>query len=307
MERYKVSGTDLSIPKIGLGCMRITGLKEVAKVRELIDTAMEAGINFFDHADIYAGGESEQIFGEAVKQGTLLARENMIIQTKCAIRPGMFDFSKEHILGSVDKSLKRLGMDYVDILLLHRPDTLMEPEEVAEAFDKLAASGKVRYFGVSNENGAQIALLNKYCDNKVRFNQMQLSVAYCPMIDAGFNVNMENDAGVNRDGQILEYCRYHDITLQAWSPFQYGFFGGVFVGSEKYPELNEKLDALAAKYKVSASAIAIAWILRHPAGIQPILGTTNAKRVREIAKAADIRLERKEWYDLYLAAGKKLP
>lgn len=291
--------------QIGLGCMRIAGLGTKQAVRTLIDTAMDQGINFFDHADIYAGGEAERIFGEAVDP---VLRENMILQTKCAIRPGVcYDFSKQHILESVDGSLKRLDTDYIDILLLHRPDTLMEPEEVAEAFDTLERQGKVRCFGVSNQNSAQIELLNHYCGNRIIVNQLQFSIAHCGIIDSGLNVNIHNDAGVDRDGGILEYCRLKGITIQAWSPFQYGMFEGVFLGSEKFPELNRLIDELAEKYHVSSNAIAVAWILRHPAKIQAVVGSTDPRRIADIARAADVTLTREEWYALYMAAGKRLP
>lgn len=297
-----------TVPKaseIGLGCMRLTGLENEKAVRELIETSMEEGINFFDHADIYAGGEAEAIFGRVV---TPEMRSRMVLQTKCAIRPGVcYDFSKEHILEAVDGSLKRLNTEYVDILLLHRPDALMDPEEVAEAFEALKKAGKVRCFGVSNHNPMQIELLNRYCGDAVRVNQIQFSVAHCPTIDAGLNVNIGNDAGCSRDGSLIEYCRIRDIRLQAWSPFQYGMFEGVFIGNEKFPELNRVLDRLAEKYGVTQNAIAVAWILRHPAGIQTIVGSMNKKRVKEICRAGKICLTREEWYELYLSAGKQLP
>lgn len=305
MKKISLGNGKLEVPQIGLGCMRITGLGTKQEVRELIDVAMDQGINFFDHADIYANGEAERIFGEAFDP-TL--REKVIIQTKCAIRPGIcYDFSRKHILESVEGSLKRLKTDYIDLLLLHRPDTLMEPEEVAEAFDTLERQGKVRYFGVSNQNSAQIELLNHYCGNKIIVNQLQLSIAHCDIIDSGFNVNIHNDAGVNRDGGILEYCRLKGITIQAWSPFQYGMFEGVFLGSDKFPKLNRLIDELAEKYHVTNNAIAIAWILRHPAKIQTIVGSTNKQRIRDIAQASDVVLTREEWYSLYMAADKQLP
>lgn len=305
MKTMKFGRTALQVPVIGLGCMRITGLNSVREVRTLVDTAMEQGVNFFDHADIYGKGESERIFGEAIDPAM---REKMIIQTKCGICPGIsYDFSKEHILKSVDESLKRLNTEYLDILLLHRPDTLMEPEEVAEAFDKLEASGKVRYFGVSNQNSMQMELLNKYCGNKIMADQLQFSIAHCDIIDSGINVNVHNDAGANRDGSVLEYCRLKEITIQAWSPFQYGMFEGVFLNNEKFPELNKKIAQLAEKYGVSNNAIAVAWILRHPARIQTIVGTTNKERLTQICHAAEIMITREEWYDLYMAAGKQLP
>lgn len=305
MKTTRISDEFQEVSRIGLGCMRLPGLPGEKEVRELVEGAMELGINFFDHADIYGGGEAEAMFGRAVP-GEL--REKMVIQTKCAIHPGCcYDFSKDHILASVDGSLKRLGTDYVDILLLHRPDALMEPEEVAEAFDILSASGKVKCFGVSNHNPMQIELLNSCCGGRIRVNQIQFSAAHCPTIDAGLNVNIQNDPGCNRDGSVIEYCRLKKIQLQAWSPFQYGMFEGIFIGSEKFPKLNEVLDRLAEKYGVTANAIAIAWILRHPAGIQAIVGSTNLNRLRDIAKASDVCLTREEWYEIYLSAGKMLP
>jgi predicted oxidoreductase len=275
-------------------------------ISHLIHAAMDVGITFFDHADIYGGGQSEAKFSEALDMSPSL-REKMVIQTKCGIRKGFFDFSKEHILAAVDGSLQRLRTDYVDVLLLHRPDALVEPEEVAEAFSSLQASGKVKYFGVSNQNPMQIELLKKFVTQKIVFNQLQFSITNTTMIDAGINVNMEIEPAINRDGSILDYCRLNDITIQPWSPFQYGFFEGVFLDNEKFPELNQKIDELAAAKGVSNSAIAIAWILRHPARMQPIIGTTNAGRVQDIAKASAITLTRPEWYEIYRAAGNKLP
>jgi len=305
MKQISIGGK-ISVPHIGVGCMRINGLESRA-VDSLVRASMEAGGNFFDHADIYGGGEAESHFADSVGMTPAL-RERMILQTKCGIRPGVcYDFSKEHILASVDGSLKRLKTDYVDILLLHRPDILAEPEEVAEAFDELEKSGKVRYFGVSNQNPAQISLLNKYCGGRVMIDQLQLSIAFCPMFDAGINVNMTNDEATARDGGIVDYCRLNAITIQAWSPFQYGFFEGVFLGSDKYPLLNGVIARLAEKYGVTNNAIVIAWILRHPAKIQAITGTTNLQRLLEIFEAEKAPLTREEWYELYLAAGKKLP
>lgn len=306
MNKMNLGRSGVEAPQIGLGCMRIAGL-ELSQGEKLIRTAMEHGINFFDHADIYGGGECESFFARACGMNDSL-REKIILQTKCSIRPGFFDFSKEYILRSVDGSLSRLKTDYVDFLLLHRPDTLMEPEEVAEAFRILKESGKVRHFGVSNENPGQIALLNKYCGDAIQVNQLQLSIAHCPIIDAGLNVNIDNAPAVNRDGGVLEYCRLNDITIQAWSPFQYGMFEGVFLGNtEKFPELNKVVDRLAQQYGVSNSAIAVAWLSRHPAKIQTIVGTTNPDRLASICESCSVFLTREEWYSLYLAAGKKLP
>ncbi|KKC30254.1 aldo/keto reductase [Caldanaerobacter subterraneus KAk] len=303
--KYINIGNEIKASSIALGCMRISG-KPIKQVEELIDTALGESINFFDHADIYGGGKSEEVFGKVLKKKKDL-REKIIIQTKCGIRNGYYDFSKEHILKSVEGSLKRLGTDYIDILLLHRPDTLMEPEEIAEAFSILHSSGKVRNFGVSNFNPMQIELLSKYLNQRIIVNQLQFSIAHTGMIDFGFNVNMKVDQAINRDGSVLEYCRLKGITIQAWSPFQYGFFEGTFLGNEKFKELNEKIDEIAIQKGVPSIAIPIAWILRHPAKIQAIVGTTNPARLKDICKAADIELTREEWYELYRSAGNKLP
>lgn len=305
MRNIILGTSNIKASNIGLGCMRIANMKKV-EVNKLVNIALEEGINFFDHADIYGGGKSEEIFSEAIGMNSAI-REKMIIQSKCSIRKGFYDYSKEHIVTSVDGILKRLGTDYIDILLLHRPDTLMEPEEVSEAFDELFKAGKVREFGVSNHNPMQIELLNKYLENKIIINQLQFSLMHTGIIDSGINVNMKVDSSIDRDGSILEYCRLKDITIQAWSPFQYGFFEGVFLNNDKFPELNKKIDELAEKKGVTNSAIATAWILRHPAKIQTIVGTTNASRLKDICKASEVELTREEWYELYRAAGNQLP
>ncbi|PJI08628.1 MULTISPECIES: aldo/keto reductase [Clostridium] len=291
--------------QISLGCMRINGIT-IEEASTLINTALDEGINFFDHADIYGGGECEEVFARAINMNPSV-REKLIIQSKCGIRKGYYDFSKEHILSSVDKSLKRLKTDYLDILLLHRPDTLMEPEEVAEAFDILYDSGKVKSFGVSNQNPMQMELMNKYLNHKIIINQLQFSIAHTGIIDSGINVNMKNNSSINRDGSVLEYCRLKGITIQPWSPFQYGFFEGVFLDNDKFPELNKKINEIAESRGVTNTTIAIAWILRHPAKMQPIVGTTNPKRLKEICKASEIELTRQEWYSIYRAAGNVLP
>ena len=305
MKYINVPNTDMSASEISLGCMRISKMTN-QEISTLIHTALEEGINFFDHADVYGGGKSEEKFAEALDMNSDL-REKMILQTKCGIRQGSFDFSKEHILEAVDGSLKRLRTDYVDVLLLHRPDALVEPEEVAEAFTILESSGKVKYFGVSNQNPMQIELLCKFVKQKIHFNQLQLSITNTGMIDAGINVNMQIDRSVNRDGGILDYCRLKEIIIQPWSPFQYGFFEGVFLDNPKFSELNEKLNAIAKDKGVTNTAIAIAWLLRHPAHMQPIIGTTNPQRVKDSCQASGVTLTRQEWYQIYLAAGNKLP
>ncbi|MEV5029977.1 aldo/keto reductase [Paenibacillus sp. LPE1-1-1.1] len=305
MKTIKLGTSTLDVPVVAVGCMRINSLDK-SQAERFVQTALEQGANFFEHADIYGGGECEEIFADAVHMSDSV-REKIILQSKCGIRQGMFDFSKEHILNSVDGILKRLNTDYLDVLLLHRPDTLVEPEEVAEAFDLLESSGKVRHFGVSNQNPMQIQLLKKSVKQPLVANQLQLSITNTTMISSGFNVNMENDAAVNRDGSILDFCRLNDMTIQPWSPFQYGFFEGVFLGSDKFPELNAKIDEVAAKYEVSNTTIAIAWLLRHPARMQPVIGTMNIERLKDCCKASEIYLTREEWYGIYRAAGNVLP
>lgn len=305
MKMLRIPNSDLTVSAIALGCMRINGLN-AADAASLVSTALEQGINFFDNADIYGGGDSERVFSAALKSSGA-KREDVIIQSKCGICKGYFDFSKEHILQSVDGILQRLSTDYLDVLLLHRPDALMEPEEVAQAFDTLHRSGKVRYFGVSNQNPMQIELLQKYTNHKLLFNQLQLSPTNCGMIDAGLNVNMQNEAGINRDGSVLDYCRLHDITIQPWSPFQFGFFEGVFLDNDRFPQLNKTIEELCQIYQVPNTAMVIAWLLRHPAHMQPIVGTTNASRLADICKASEISLTRPQWYEIYRSAGKVLP
>ena len=305
MKYIQVPNTDMNASEISLGCMRISDMTN-QEISTLIHTAMDEGINFFDHADVYGGGKSEEKFAEALDMNSSL-REKMILQTKCGIRQGSFDFSKEHILEAVDGSLKRLKTDHLDVLLLHRPDALVEPEEVAEAFTILESSGRVKYFGVSNQNPIQIELLCKFVKQKIHFNQLQLSITNTGMIDAGINVNMQIDRSINRDGGILDYCRLKEIIIQPWSPFQYGFFEGAFLDNPKFPALNQTINAIAKDKGVTNTAIAIAWLLRHPAHMQPIIGTTNPQRVKDSCQASGVNLTRQEWYQIYLAAGNKLP
>lgn len=303
MYNIELGKSGLVVPTVAVGCMRISDMKE-KEVSAFVDTALQNGACFFDHADIYGGGKSEDVFGKAISG---FNREDVILQTKCGIRKGFFDFSYEHIISCVDGSLKRLGTDYIDVLLLHRPDALMEPEEVARAFDELKAKGKVRHFGVSNQNPSQMQLLQSCLDMPLCANQLQFSVMHAPMIQSGINVNMYNDSALNRDGGVLDYCRLNKITIQPWSPMQYGFFEGCFVDNVKFPELNKVLKEIGEKYDVSKTTVAFAWILRHPAKMQPVTGTTNLTRLTDCLKASEIKLTREEWYEIYRAAGNKLP
>ena len=304
MQKIQFGKSDLLVPGVAVGCMRISNMDE-KQADAFVDTALSLGANFFDHADIYGGGKSETVFGKAMSK---YDREKFIIQTKCGIaKGGKFDFSYEHIMESVDGSLKRLGTDYIDVLLLHRPDALMEPEEVAKAFSELKTSGKVRHFGVSNQNPYQIQLLQNCLDMPICANQLQFSIMHASMIQSGINVNMYNDSAVNRDGGVLDFCRLNKITIQAWSPVQYGFFKGCFIDNDAFPELNKALGNIAEKYGVSKTTIAIAWILRHPAKMQAVTGTTNLVRLNDCISASDITLTRDEWYEIYKAAGNVLP
>ena len=307
--RYITLGQDdKELSEIVLGMMRIKD-KSVKEVEELVETALSVGINAFDLADIYGRGRCEELLGLVLKNRSDL-REKMWIQSKCGIRIEeftYFDFSKDYIIKSVDGILQRLKIDHLDSLLLHRPDALMESDQVAEAFDLLYKQGKVRNFGVSNQNPMMMELLKKDVKQPLAVNQLQLSAAFTPGFESGFHVNMEDSQAAMRDGSIFEYCKLHDVVIQAWSVLQFGYFKGNFVGNEKFQALNQVLDRLAIKYGVTSSTIAISWILRYPAKMQAVVGTTNPKHLREVSQAANFSLTRKEWYEIYLAAGNDLP
>lgn len=299
--------------RIVLGCMRILQLKE-SEAADFLALAVDSGINFFDHADVYGGGECEELFARAVARAGI-PREKLIIQSKCGIRlyetlsgvrASMFDFSAEHIIEAAEGSLKRLHTDYLDFLLLHRPDTLMEPEEVGSAFDRLYRAGKVRHFGVSNFSPLQTELLAAGVSCPLSVNQVQFGLTFTGMVDSGFHVNMKDAASIVRDGGMLEYSRLKGITLQAWSPYQHPT-EGVFIDNPRLPELNAALDLLAKQKHTTKNALASAWILRHPANFQVIAGTMNAGRLQEICAATEVELSREEWYSLYFAAGNRLP
>jgi predicted oxidoreductase len=308
MKIFTPPQTTLEASNVILGLMRILELED-AQIRALVGAARESGINFFDHADVYGGDHGcERRFGDAISfSGS--ERESVILQSKVGIRNGFWDFSREHILESVDKSLAALRTDYLDILLLHRPDALVEPEEVAAAFDALHSSGKVRNFGVSNQTPLQVELLKRSVNQPLAFNQVQLSITHAPLIAAGVATNMAGlDQSIDRDNGILDYARLNDVTLQAWSPFQKGFFDGVFIGDrENFGALNDALDEIASAHGVTPTGIAVAWITRHPASLQVVLGTTRPERVVESAAGSDIPLSREEWYRLFTAAGHILP
>lgn len=310
MKTFTLPGTDMVVPNVVLGLMRIQD-KTDDEVRELVSAARDSGIAFLDHADVYGSPlhGCERRFAEALRL-TPADRAELILQTKAGIVPSgpYFDFSYEHLVESVDGSLAALDTDYIDILLLHRPDALVEPEEVARAFDELHAAGKVRAFGVSNQTPGQIELLRRYVKQPLVANQLQLSITHAPIVAQGVSSNMlDEDQSISRDSGIVDYCRLHDITIQAWSPFQAGFFTGVFLDNPEYPELNAVINRLASEYDVPPIAIATAWITRHPAQMQVVLGTTSPDRVRGAALGSEIPLTRAQWYELFRAAGHIVP
>ncbi|MEV4992706.1 aldo/keto reductase [Streptomyces niveus] len=311
MKTFTMPGTDILAPNVVLGLMRIADKSE-DDIRELVRAARDAGIDFVDHADVYGSElhDCERRFADAMALSPS-QRDEITIQTKAGIVTDgpYYDFSYDHLVQSAERSLAALRTDRIDILLLHRPDALVEPEEVARAFDALESSGKVRAFGVSNHTPGQIDLLRKYVRQPIVANQLQLSITHAPIVAQGVAANMlaEQQAATLDGGGIVDYCRLHDITIQAWSPFQAGFFTGVFLGSPDYPELNAVIDRLAAQYDVPAIAIATAWITRHPALMQVVLGTTNPERVAGAAQGSELPLTRAEWYELFRAAGHLVP
>ncbi|GAX04367.1 aldo/keto reductase [Secundilactobacillus pentosiphilus] len=317
MKNVALGNTSLQASAVALGIMRMVSLN-VDDAAKVLDTVTDKGVNFIDSADIYGGGKSEEIFGQALKKSGV-KRENLIIQSKGGIVLDpkrshgdlvfgqRYDFSKQHLLDAVDGILKRMGIDYLDFFLLHRPDPLMEPDQVAAAFDELQAAGKVRHFGVSNCNPMQVDLLQSAVSQRLMVNQLQFGVMHTGPIDFGLHVNMSDDRSINHDGEIIEYSRLHHMTIQAWSPYQYGMFEGPFIDNPKFPDLNAKLQELADAKGVTKNAIATAWILRHPANMQVILGSMNQDHLKESITGADVELTKQEWYDVYFAAGNTLP
>ncbi|WP_347981325.1 aldo/keto reductase [Limosilactobacillus portuensis] len=317
MKTVKIGNTNWQVSNIALGTMRMGNLA-VSKVVNALQAAHEVGINFIDSADIYGNdpelgrGSSEIHFGEALAQSGL-TRENFFIQSKVGLFANAdnqitrYDSSKSHILKAVDGILSRMKVDYLDSLLIHRPDPLMDPSEVAEAFDELQTAGKVRHFGVSNFNPQQIELLQSVTDQRLLIDQLQFGLKHTGMIDFGLHTNMTDDESVNHDGGLLDYLRLKKMTIQTWSPFQYGTFAGTFINNEQFPKLNAELAKLADKYGVSKNAIAVAWILKHPANMQVLIGTMNPQHIQDSVAGSDITLTNQEWYDLYLAAGNTLP
>ena len=291
--------------KIALGCMRLSKLT-IEEAEKLILCAVDNGIELFDHADIYGARKCEEIFGEVLKRNPKL-RNKMIIQSKCGICKGYYDLSKEHIIKQVTESIRLLNCGYLDILLLHRPDALVDYNEVNEAFNYLFDNGLVKSFGVSNMNVMQIELYNKYLTHKIEHNQVQFSIVHSHLINEGIFVDRNETEALSRSGGLIEYSMLKNLSLQAWSPVLANKEDGCFIDNLKYEVLNNKLEELAIKYNVSKNAIAISFILRHPANIIPILGTTSIEHLLEMIKAKNIELTRQEWYSLYVSSGHILP
>ncbi|GAB5054531.1 aldo/keto reductase [Pediococcus parvulus] len=314
MKQITIGGKKVS--NVALGIMRMDALDTDAATK-VIETAVDNGVNFIDTADIYGGGKSDLVFRDALDKSSV-SRDNLWIQSKVGIRNGnydgsgkpygnRYDFSKQHIIDAVNHELQSLNLDYLDSVLLHRPDPLMEPDKIAEAFDELQTAGKVRHFGVSNFNPMQFELLQRSVSQKLMFNQLQFGIMHSNMVDFGMHTNMQDDRGVDHDGQFLEYSRIHDIVIQAWSPYQWGNFNGPFIDNPKFPELNKKMQELADQYGVTKNAIATAWILRHPAKFQVLVGSMNPQHIKESLVGSDVEMTGQEWYDIYYAAGNDMP
>lgn len=309
MKKIRLGNSELNASRIGLGVMRM-GTRSERDAQKTIESAISYGINFFESANVYGAGKSSTAFGRALKDAKI-SRDKILIQSKGGIVRGdnfkRVDYSKENLIQSVEDELSRIGTDYLDVFVLHRPDVLVEPDEVAEAFNILEQSGKVRYFGVSNQNSLDIELLKIAVKQPLIVNQLQFGIMHTGMIDQQIHVNMSDDAANMRDAELLAYSRIHNMTIQTWSPLQFGYFGGVFVDNPDFPELNEVLGRLADQYRTSKSAIAVAWILRHPANMQVIIGSMSDHHIQEMTDGDKVNLTRQDWYDIYLAAGNMLP
>jgi len=310
--------TDLSVSELIYGCMRIRGSwspealteEEIAAGLRSVRAALDAGITFFDHADIYGRGRCEELFGHLWKREGV-ARDQLVLQSKCGIRPGLcYDFRPDYIRASVEGSLQRLQTDYLDILLLHRPDVLMEPDAIAEVFAELKASGKVRYFGVSNFTPAAQELLQSRLPDPLVTNQIRFGLGFINPVESWLVAGRSADGIQTRGEGILEYCMQHRIRPQAYSPVVYGGILEPLAESDTpaLRGLKELLNAMAAEKGVSPDVIALSWVMRHPAGIQPIIGTTRPERIHTAARALDLPLSHEEWYSLFIAArGNALP
>lgn len=307
-----------------LGCMGLGGgwsgnpvtPELIKQAHEAVDAAQSIGITMFDHADIYARGNAELVFGKVLQERPEL-RDQIMIQSKCGIRfdegpgrPGRYDFSKEHITASVEGILTRLNIESLDILLLHRPDPLMEPEEVAEAFLRLKQSGKVQAFGVSNMSAAQIRFLQASIQEPLIVNQLEMSLLKLDWLDNGIHQNQKQGTQVSFPDGTMEFCQTENIQIQAWSPLAKGLFSGKDLEghSEAVKQTAALVQSMSEEKGTTREAIVLAWLMRHPARIQPVIGTSQAQRIRACGDAAKIELTREEWYSLYVSSrGSKMP
>lgn len=301
------SGIEAS--RVALGVMRMAG-KSREEADEIVHTALACGIDFFDAADIYGRGASSERLGQALADNGV-AREDVKLQTKFGIVPGQrYDFTRAHLEAALDEELARLQTDYVDVVLLHRPDPLVDLAELAETFVAMRDAGKVRAFGVSNMNPWQVEMLQAALEPagvRLEVNQLQFGLGHTQLISSGLHVNMADDTAAERGTGAIEHARLRRMTIQAWSPYQYGTFAGCFIGHPDFPELNAALDAVAEALGSTPTAVATAWILRHPAKIQVVCGSMTPAHIREAAAGADLDLPRDAWWELYMAAGNDLP
>ncbi|MGX1830422.1 aldo/keto reductase [Paenibacillus taichungensis] len=324
MKPLQLEKRGISTSRMVMGCMGLGGgwnqnpitEEDIKQAHQAVDAALSIGINFFDHADIYTFGKAEIVFGQVLKERKDL-REKILIQSKCGIRfedgpgrPGRYDFSSDYIRNSVDGILKRLGVEYIDFLLLHRPDPLMEPEEVAEVIHDLKESGKVRNFGVSNMSAAQMKLLQSYSNEPLIINQLEMSLAKLDWLEMGVLVNHNERINAHFPEETLEYCRLENIQIQAWGSLAQGLFSGRNLDgqSESIKETALLVKDMADQKQTSPEAILLAWLMRHPAGIQPILGTTRPDRIQKCGEAMNLTMTREEWYSLFVSSrGRRLP
>jgi predicted oxidoreductase len=313
MQTITLGNSTLKSSRLAYGCWRLAGARNEGDMsaelwaagKRAALTAYEAGYTLFDHADIYGSGEAEKIFGELLREVPGM-RDRIVLVTKGGVRrlddpagsPYHFNLSGEHLLRACEGSLQRLGVETIDLYLLHRADWLMQPEEIAAAFVSLQKSGKVRFFGVSNFRPAQVSALQSACPMPLQVNQVEISLGQLGSLDDG----------------TLDQCLERKMTPMAWSPLGGGQFADGAKRLLKYQEgyrtesVVPLLDEFAARRGVSRSAVALAWLLKHPAGIMPIVGSVSTDRIRDAVRAVDIELSREEWYRLFVAAwGEPLP
>lgn len=309
--------------QIAYGCMGLGGgwnnnpvtNEHIQQAYDVINTALESNINVFDHADIYTFNKAEIAFGSVLKQTPSL-RDDMFIQSKCGIRfedelaPGRYDFSSEWITHSVNGILKRLHTEKLDMLLLHRPDPLMDLHELAESLEFLNAAGKFDYLGVSNMNLHQIRFLQSALNMPIVANQIEMSLAKLDWLNDGVLVGNDGIQNVDFVSGTLEHCQMNNIQIQAWGCLAQGRYSEAGLHSDNANTRNtaQLVLNLSEKYQVPSEAIVLAFLLRHPANIQPIIGTTNLDRIRASALATTVSLSREDWYQLFVTSrGHALP